>query len=760
MDEIGNAGTMVLDLFEELGNVLEYLRSGGDTTALQPKSAAAIQFISYYVNGQTIEEAFFLVCADPSTQVGRILFGSITPSYDERAMELTARDCGHSLNVVLCATMETTKPPPVRAAATIVLYTDFKSFTLRRVGDPGQVTKPFAVFNAREMCDDIAFTGSVWASVYPTHFAIVTRTISHTFAQGIAGALFSNKAGVVSADDVLVEEQSAYSRLACLDSVCTQILSLDALRVEMESCYKPPRLLSQKKEGSYTLRRYSPQRCSLFDFGEPAIGFDRADFVTTYNVGPKEFHRDFFMSPRTWAPHERELQLAAFDILHMLAIRRTSLFRLGFASRAYNVLLPPVVLRNKGESPNSYVVFPCLHLYRIGKRGGFRRTISVTFIACPVLVLQDPDRQTEINSRPAPLEELYQLKDDLLSQNVDPGESDSKRRYMTSGPLQSYLRLPFECTIPELLRHISKSVLHEILARGNYNDRTIERVVNSALFVKDREARMATLLLQVEWALPDGFTQPWERWLALGDDKAFCKLLFRTIFFRDYHDPYFANSSYHAVPLSELNIGNTLGADMTGMTLYNPRESMKVILFPRALERYPNYSLVRWMAWHIYIDTALASLRALIEKFHSILDDRTDLPSIIETLNEMIREFVDFYDLDLTNHFYRKEYEKLRKFLYIDSDYLNLMSRFTSSKEDASLREQQLINKLIVALTLATVTVTVISTIAANDKWSALRYSTIGLGLSAIMICVGYILFDPIRRGLDRLYRFISRFWR
>jgi hypothetical protein len=372
-------------------------------------------------------------------------------------------------------------------------------------------------------------------------------------------------------------------------------------------------------------------------------------------------------------------------------------------------------------------------------------------------MLINKDNRSTIVARPAPLEEIYRIKNDLLSPIVYPAALESTRRYTTSGPLTFYIKLPNQCTIPGLLRRLSKGVLQRILARWYGNDPTIERLVSNALFPSNMESRIATISLQVEWAPPDGFKHPWERWLATGDDKVFSNNLFRTLFYFDYVDPYSADASSYALQFKQFNVGDTSGADMGGMTFFNPQESLKFVLYPRARERYPDFSIVRWMVWQVYIDSALASLRALIYKFHPIFESRGDMHSIIDTLDEMIQEFVDFYDLDIRDYFYRKEYEKIRTLMQVDTDYAQLLAKFASYKEEESLREQRLINKLILSLTIATVTISVVSTIAQMGGLSKLNYLLVSITLSTLFVWLGYKFFDPFRRVYKRLLHLVGR---
>lgn len=744
-----------VELFEELAVVLKAFSIGGDIEGLSPKSLPARNIVSHCKNGRSLGEALFLVCQEPASCLDQLLFGSHSLTYDERTEVITARDRNRSLQLIL---YESLKGPLDRAyeciTNSVILTTTFETFTFRQTDASGQALRPFAVFDAGEMCEEIDFTGSIWACVFPSHYAIITRTISFTFPHETVGALFSTTPD--SDANLLSDERTAFRQLGCLDGLFTELLSLNAFCDKMQVCSRYPELLSEHKEGAYTLRKYSPQRSSIFDFGEPAGELSRGDFVTTYNIEEEEFHREFLVTPHRWESNDEELYLAAFDILHLLATRRAKLFRIGFASRVYNILFPPVLLTDLSSS--SYALFPCLNLYRTPSVG-FRRTLSLTFIACPVEVVLNQGERTEIRSRRAYLNELNELKSDLVLSIVDPVASKSVRRYALNGPISALFALPEECAVSEVLRLISQSILKRIL--GNYlSDFDAERLVSSTLFTSNLESTIATSLLQVEWNPPEGFVQPWERWVATGEDQVFRNSLFRTLFYDDYLDPYFADASRHAVQFEEFSIGNTLGADMAGMTLYNPQSALKVVLYPRVYERYPNHSIVRWMTWQVYIDSALTSLRALLYKFNPILEDRGDLHSIIDALDEMLQEFVDFYDLDIRDYSYRKEYEKLRALMDVDLDYAQLVSKFASSKDDESLREQRLINKLVVSLTIATVTITIVSTIAEMGELDVLNYLVIASVLSTLLVWLGYIMFDPIRRAYKSIYNAADRFRR
>lgn len=731
-----------LQLFDDLQRVIESRQHGIDVSGIDVLSLDAKLLIAYCSDGCSIAEGLALVCQHQDAQFREFVFRDRSPMLVPSLQGLAASDGRSTLCLIPTLPPVPTKPIADRALVgdAVVLLTDFTSFVFHRVDATGRLLKSFATFNRSEMCEEIGFNRSAWDLVHPEHYAMVSRTVSYTFAQGTSGALFSTGHERTASLD---QERLAFQRLRCLEAGDATLLNLHALATGMQVSPRPPKLLAEYKEGDYTLRQYSPQRSSIFDFGEPATEFSRGDLVTTYNTDGEEFHREFFLAPDDLSVGNEELLVGAFDLLHMLAIRRGKLFRTGFASRVYNVLLPPLLLT---EGSRGYALFPSVHLYRTSLKG-FRRTLSMSFVACPIDVTTNgAGTRPRLTARRATLDELCTLKAELLSHPLATA-GKTRTRYEIGGWRTEYIDGDSRWTIPELVQRISYVVLRRML---NTEDEDPERLIRTALFTASHESRMVTMSLQVDWVPAQGFSQPWERWVSTGNDSVFHNALYRTLFFRDYADPHSADASRHAVRFQDFNIGNTLGADMGGMTLYNPQDTLKLVLYPRLRERYPDYSMVRWMVWQIYIDSALASMRALIYKFHPLLEGRGDLHSIIHTLDEMIQEFVDFYDLDIRDYFYRIEYEKLRALMQVDADYAQLLSKFSSSKEDESLREQRLINKLIVSLTIATVTTTIVSTVAQTGALSISRYLVVALVLSTLMVWVGYVIFDPVRRRFVR----------
>lgn len=731
---------MIEEIFQELNKLTITLKKNGDLNSLDLISDEAQLFLAHFKKNKSLQKAFQHTYSN-SLILQRVFAGNRHINKIEKLFGIVLEDGSDKFIITTLTIAEFSKKMSNYCNNSTILVTDFSGFELYKIQDMKIPNLPFISYSQYELIAEIEITGSILESVFPKHYGIITRTISYSIPNHLSkNTIFENKNAFFKKNRT--QEETIIESLKYLDSrFCklTNIHSFDAILHSNNNSQNPE---SPKEQGHFRLNKYFPVRSKIFDFGTPTTNFNRGDYITTYVDKQKEFHRDFILLPSKWGDFENSLKEAAFDVLHTIAIRRTSLFRHDFTSRIFNILLPPVLLRHSTDKSDFLIIFPCLLLNKIPHQKCFRHTISITYIVCCAKAVGDTlvaDKQS--------LDRIYYIKDELMDPHYAFKKMDNQ--FIAIGPLKSYLHIPDNTTLSETVHHINQGVLKKLLhldTKPTEGDN--ESTINDILYSQTRIANLASVFIQVDWNSPKGYNYPWEKWLAKGDD-VFRKILFQTISYKDFSKPLFAPSSLYAIDLEKLNIGNTFGADMIGMTWCNPREDMKFIIYPKNMEKYPNHSIIRWVAWHYYIDTALSSLRVLIDKFHTILSQRTDLNFIIETLNQMVNEFVELYDLDLVNLFYRKEYEKIRSLLDIDNDYTQLVTQFNSSKEESSLREQRLMNKLIVGLTLATGTISITTMIATIEKWNSFKYIALTLTISVILVWLGYILFDPFRRFFD-----------
>lgn len=609
----------------------------------------------------------------------------------------------------------------------------------------GRRTTTLAAMAVGEMLAAIALHGSVWDSIFPAYHGMVLETLSLTLPPAGRDFLFAD---VDPSDD-------ARARLTGFASPSTRLRSLHDVAAMLCGDQDEVAVMGEARSGDRIFRKYHFTRSELLNFGAHEEHDSRDDFVIVHDGPWGEQHHEFAIVPEEWPDDSKQLRLTCFNLLNMLAIRRAKLFRTGFGSRVYNLMFPPILLVAADESGADYAMFPSLNLYR-GQGSGFRRTASLSFTILPVR--RSRDAHFDARARLASLREIHQLKDALDRSLLAARNATTDRYRLRSVADGFYRNLSDEMHLALGIQAIATDIAQR--AYGSEVDAQFSGSLQEMVGHARTESRMTTVLLQVGWCPTGGDNQPWERWLAGKEDRTFEDALYRTLFYKDFLFPSSAYASRQAIQLREFNVGNTLGADMTGMTLFNPQDRLKVCLYSESFEAYPNYSIVRWATWQVYIDSALTAMRALIFKFHPLMDNTYSLRSIMTVLRQMLREFVEFYDLDIREFFYRKEYEKLRERFNVEADYRQLREKFSAAKEDELLREQRVINKLIVAFTVATVVITAISTIAQMNQIETGTYLVLAGIAVGVLTPLGYVLFDPLKQALSRLASAVTRGWR
>ena len=736
----------VLRVFEEIAIALEVPHPSKVRSA-KASSAASRQFFEYIASGFNASVALSLICQENHQSFGFYIFGDALTLYDRESDHLVGSSGGKRLHVVLNLPQRLALSQTGFDEDSIILLTDFRTFNFFRRSSDFSVTEPFLSCSTTEMADEIALTGSIWDTVFPRHFAVLSRTISYSISKEM-----SSSGPMKSSSNEL--EGEAFEWLLRLCACETKLVCLDDLVNEIRTIQHPPLRISERREGSSIFRRYCPRRSALFDFGEHAEEMQRNDHVTTYVSNGIEYHREFAILPMSSSETEPEILAATFDVLHMLAIRRTKLFRAEFSKRVYSVILPGIRLQQQA-SRRGYCIFPCLSLYRTARQG-FRRTLSLSYIICPIKIEGNRSSSVAISARSVFLDELQRTKNEILLESAFFDRHRSSGDSI-SGAGRSYFLLNESLSLSEVLHEASKITIRRILGGGKMNLKD-DTYLDAMMEASSQESRMVSMTVLVNWRSSERCAQPWESWIANRTDHIVRNAIFRTAFYSDYLEPMSSDVSRHAIQLERLMIGSEGGTDIGGLTLYAPHESFKIVLFPIAREKYPNYSAIRWMTWQIYIDSALTALRAIIFSYHPAIEDRGQLNALISTLDDMVQESVDFYDLDLRDLLYREEFERIRGMMKVNYDYRTLVEKFAAAKVDESLREQRLINKLIVALTIATVSVTVVSTIADILGEKSLSWYLFASALLCILsVLAGYFLFDPARRGYIRLVKSIVR---
>lgn len=722
-------------------------------------------------SGASYPEPLLRCFASPDSVLASLFFGPMTEAVQVYAPDATAHasDGSRSLRVVLTA--RGASPESLASAtatpreSTVTIATDCTEYHFVYATADKPRPERFLDVNIAELAADVAFVGSIWSSVFPAHRAILTRTVAVSVPRGERGVLFDRRGslrGWVAAlrPGMSPDERREIRALERLRATFgrgdgLELLSLDDLMRRFEGPDSQVETIAERRTGDLVVRSYRAPRSRVvtFDPSAPAPEPKRGDYVLSYQPSgsKKEYFREFVMCVKDWRPEEGELYRAALDILHVLAIRRSGLFRFGFAERVYTVLLPPGLLKMSDYGDQGIVLVPCIILYQAPRKSSFRRTFTISYLAIPVDL--EPDGEDE-TSRPViscirgpgitGIEDLRALRRDLKAEVV-PGRGSPTST--VHGPLAELLRLGNEAlALPTLLQQIGEFISARVIARRTAG---VSSVAAAMTLTGTVESTLSTLLLQVDWHVPSGATQPWENWLIEGRDRSFTDNVYKLMFYEDFVDPRSGYTSRRGIDFERILVGNSLRTDMNGMTFFDPTDELKLILYPLHREHYPNYSIVRWMAFSLYSESALCSLQGMIQRFYIDLHRQDDLRRVVETLSEMTESFAELYDLDIRRYLYRQEYERLRELLKVDRDYTFLLEKFGSVKEDASLREQRLFNKLLVAFTVATTSVAIVGTVAQILQWTAERFLTVALPTAVGLTVAGYVAFDRIRRFLS-----------
>jgi hypothetical protein len=486
-----------------------------------------------------------------------------------------------------------------------------------------------------------------------------------------------------------------------------------------------------------------PALSEMLNYTSTVTQPNRGDYISTYiSSDGREWCREFMLDWQHDGEYSDELRLLEYNIMYLLAIRRTKLFRSKYSSRLYSLMLPPAIL-SEYETP-VLAIIPLVSLSRLPNTSRFRRTISLTIIAIPIraeeggaLVARRPD-----------VNEIDNIAQEIAMAGT---VKTAKHQYDISGPLVNYVSIDnAKLRLPYLVSSLALS-----LARRTCGQKKSSLQASDASALKGlKESSIGSICYLLDW--PGGRDAPWAKWCAGGEDRTFERVLHRAIFLTDYTNPAEAFSTNETVDFRSLSVGSAHGADMSGLTFYNPQDDFKYVLYPRGSERYPNHSMLRWFAWQVYLDVAFSSVRALLGRFHDNIDTTTDLRRAVKAVQDLSTELSEVYDLDLADFFYRREHEKLRSIMHMDNDYEYMRDRLASAQGESSLREQILMNNLVLALTLASVFATLIVAIGQVNKWSAEEYLYGAASTIIGSLLVSFGLMEYLRNLTARLKSFTA----
>jgi hypothetical protein len=740
-------------------------------------------------SGVKRHEAILRAIARRSSPASRYLFGERTSPIRVRLRDKTVwtTDIENSLAFRFDTTggSATEQPeylnrPAYLVGDAVLVTTNFDGFTYYFSAVESSTCKAFMAHSLAECAEEVRLVGSLWASMFPAGIALVTRTIALAVPESRPSVLFSRAASYRTPRDVLkrlvrkpdIEDEAlgrlkaAISNETLLARTLTQgaaLISLNELATKLERF--DPTYCTVTREmnlGSQISRSYRISLPNVLNFvptGNSGTN-NRGDHVLTYlsPVDGGEYHRDFCLDFGEVDLENIDHYRIVLTLTHLMGMRRSGLFRVGFSKRVYNVVMPPITLARNDHAELGYLIVPVFILYRVPNSGTFRRTFSLSFITLPVLAGQQDPRATagtfSLLPRKVKADETVWVRDALRKPYLGATGGEDVR-FRLAGPLAQHLGLSGEVrTFAETLHIAMVSLLSTVHVSGSGSifRRTVPPEPDSLdkehVFSATAESRIASVIHLVNWQTKVGKSQPWDDWVQTFNDLAIRDNIYKRMFYEDFVEPVTGYTGRQTIDLRSMLVGNRLRTDMNGMTFYDPTAELKLIIYPEVRERYPNFSVLRWMVFSLFQDAAVAAMQRMIQQYHSEEGDNVDILHRLNTLEELVRSFGELYELDIRYPIYRSEYQGIRDLANIDKDYMSLRERMKSSKEDAALREQRLFNKLVVALALGTVTITMLTFIAEMQKWAGTSYILVGLPLLAVVAYLAIRLFDPLRRRI------------
>lgn len=522
--------------------------------------------------------SFINALAEESTcsasEIKQIFFGEINPRYIEVFDTLIVSNLAGSL-IISNTELDVSKLPyqEEKIEDFVLLQFSEKRFKAMIYNLSEKKYDILQSYNASYLSKLISFNGSLLDIFFPTHHSIISKTISFSF-EGKTLSKFHSEKQLNNPNKKNSEKYTIKLLERFLDNT-VQLMDINYFSRSLEkNLKKHPKFKSEYKTSGLIFKSYDTCRSQLLNFGKPEVKHKRRDFVTSYEKQGVEFHRDFIIYPKNFSSINDEIKLASFDLLYMLAIRRTKLFRSDFAKSVFNIIFPAISLWDINKKENGYAIYPCLNLYKANSKG-FRRTVSLTFSIIPI----KRDLITnELISRKISLKESDMVKEEISSSYKNP---NSKLTFeFTPNDCGYYGIYPkIAESLPFLVNYISNFIAKKISTQNVVTSRNVASLLKEMIFTAHEESSISSTVHLVSWSAEKGYSKPWEKWLAKGKDNILRESLYKTIFYNDFINPSLAYASQNALNLEKMNLGNTLGADMTGMTLFNPQDLSKTVLF-------------------------------------------------------------------------------------------------------------------------------------------------------------------------------------
>lgn len=605
----------------------------------------------------------------------------------------------------------------------------------------------------------MALQGSLWQIANPRHRVVFVRTFPFEISKqgknnlvsptpllkALWAIIGSHEQGKGTLDEFITSQtiDSLGKHLSEKSTCKSQVMSLRKF-INTLCEIKPGGFI--REQGDVRMELFNPALSPLLKFSDKNIEETptRSDYSVEYRAKrlKRYYSHDLLIMPDQNHTSWKEILQAMANIANVLAIRRNGLFRSSLSKRIFTLSLPGVIV-SLSSFDCEFFMMPCLILYRKPSRTSFRTTMTLSWFVVPI-EREQPDKQYP---KFLPLKDLTKLNEVFSSESLL--SNASIKITSMHGPLKTFFT-----NTPSSLYDLMEATFGLFLRK---------KLVDCPQSMKNRQFKtelaeilaqnqMSSVLVQVNWLRPQNEGMPWERFVRTGKDIAFRRALHRLIFFKDSRDDTNAHTTSKTTKFEDIQVSNSLGDDLGGMTFYEPDSETKYLIYPEEREKYPNYSILRWLGFAVYSDSGLSALRRLLSRLDSHVGSNLGLPGMLRNTEELVDDFAELYDFDIRRSIYRKEYQQLKRLSGIEADYQQLSLKVTNLTQAASLREQQSVNKILLFLTAVTLAVSVVTTVATISKWS-LNQTLLVLIITVVLAVVFSMVGAGLVRAIDSRWK-------
>lgn len=765
-----------LDIFSDLSALLCEKNNLASLNTENLRSEAGIRVYNSLIKGGTISKFFCDLLLQKGNSIHECIFGTCVFNFERKVRKKKLLLWNEHLNVCFDISGSKLKVNALEDMLfasknknpTFYVSTDFCEFTISVFAPNSNSVERLASFSIEEFHCQLLQSGNIFELCLPSSWSITTRTIPFTLPTHDRSVLFSDSGQkpfsfrylwnrIRGLGDTL--EEAALSKLTSvfdesrLFGIFGAAKSLNSLSniCEHYEIHGSNENSEKRILGRNTIRLISARVPKPINFGgtEHQSEYNQDDIIINYNENTLEYEREFIIADKNAAEVEPDFYDLQFDLIRLMGVRRSGLFRHSFGKRVYSIAGVPTFLRNASVEDSNLVIVPILNLYRVPDRDYFRNTFTLTACIFPIGAILDDKR---MSSQPRRISALESAKIRKAAANPIGIDDNYELGTFTISGVSSARR-----DIDDKAFNISNAIgftfgqfLKACRKSNSFGTNHDTHEIDRLLFEASLETNLTAQMHLVDWKGNPTSSDSWANWLA-GKTKNFLNLpIYQFMYCKDYLSPSTSYTSTHLTKLKKMVLGNHYNTDLGGLTLFDETTEQKCIFFPSSSEAYPKRSIMRWMSFSIFQDSAVSSMKAMVYEMHSQFAEKLPLGQIVSRLSGAIESFGELFDLEIRRQSYKEEYIEMRDRLKINLEYEFILNNYRSLKDSAMLKEQKLFNVLLTSLTIVTLTLGIFSFVGQNEKLTSINFVALSVPILCFVGFVSFRYFDFLRKWLEK----------